>query len=266
MTTTNGGFLRARQHESDGRALVWAERTARRVRVYFGGSIIADSYGVMVLFNGPRPPVYYFPRSDVSLKFVEESDRRELDERLGERAYSSLVVGSRRANDALFYYPQPVTDGPDLSNYVSFVWDAMDSWFEEDQQILRHPRDPYKRVDALNSSRHIRVLVNDTVIADSCRSVLVFETGLAVRYYLPKMDVRMKLLTPTSTRSRCPYKGEAVYWNLDVGDRHFEDIVWSYPAPIPEIPKIDNLLAFFDEKIDVEVDGQLVVRPTHATS
>lgn len=254
----NNRFLRAAQHQIGGEHVVWAEPTARRLRVYFGGALVADSNRAVVLFNGPRVPVYYFPRSDVRLHLMVESHTRELDQRLGERSHASLVVGSHRAEDGLFFYREPIAEGPDLSDYVSFVWDEMDAWFEEDDQIYRHARDPYKRVDALRSSRHVRVLDENTVIADSHRPTIVFETGLSVRYYLPKMDVRMDLLTPTSTRSRCPYKGEAVYWNLDIEGRHFEDIVWSYPSPIPEITKIENLLAFYQEKIDIEVDGHPV--------
>lgn len=262
MTTTNRRFLRATQHEPGGGEIVWAEPTARRVRVFFGGKAIADSNDVTVLFNGPRVPAYFFPRSDVSMEFVEKSDRHETDQRLGERSYGSLRVGSFRAEDALFSYPAPIVDGPDLSEFVSFVWDAMDSWFEEDEQILRHPRDPYKRVDVLHSSRHVRVLVEGSVVANTKRPMLLFETGLPVRYYIPKLDVRMDLLSATSTRTRCPYKGEAVYWSLDVDGHHLEDIVWSYPAPIPEIPKIENLLSFYNEKVDIEVDGRVLVRPT----
>jgi len=261
MTTTNSRYERASQHAPGGGEIVWSEPTARRVRVYFAGTTVADSTSVVVLFNGARVPVYYFPRSDVHLELLEGSDRHEADPRLGERAYASLVVGSRRAEDAVFSYPNPIVDGPDLSDYVSFVWDAMDAWYEEDEQILRHARDPYKRVDVLHSSRHIRVIVDGTIVADSRRPMLLFETGLPVRYYLPKLDVRMDLLTPTATRTRCPYKGEAVYWSLEVAGRRLEDIVWSYPAPIPEIPKIENLLSFYNEKVDIEVDDALLERP-----
>lgn len=265
MVTTDGGYLRATQRAPGGDEIVWAQQTERRIRVYFAGTAIADSKSAMILFNGRRVPVYYFPRIDVRLDLIEESDRREEDPRLGERAYGSIKVGSRRAEDAVFRYPDPINDGPDLSGYVSFVWDSMDAWFEEDQQILRHARDPYKRVDAVPSSRHVRVLIGDTVVADTHRPVVVFETGLSPRYYLPKLDVRLDLLSPTSTRTHCPYKGEAIYWSLDVDDQHLEDVVWSYPAPIPEIPKIENLLCFYQEKIDVEVDGVLIDHPKPTT-
>jgi uncharacterized protein (DUF427 family) len=197
----------------------------------------------------------------VRTDLFEKSAHSETDPRLGERTYDSIVVGAKQAVDAVFRYPKPIADGPDLSEYVSFVWDAVDAWFEEDEQILRHARDPYKRVDVLHSSRHLRVLVNGVVVADTQRPMLLFETGLPVRYYLPKLDVRLDLLTPTATTSRCPYKGEAIYWSLDANGEHLDDIVWSYPSPIPELPKIENLLAFYNEKVDIEIDGTIIDRP-----
>ena len=204
---------------------------------------------------------HFFSRSDIRSDLIEEGPTTESDPRLGDRSYASLVVGERRADRAVVSYREPIPDGPDLSDYVTFVWDAMDAWFEEDEQIFRHARDPYKRVDVLHSSRHIIVRVADTIVADSRRPSLLFETGLPVRYYIPKLDVRLDVLTPTATRSRCPYKGEACYWSIDVNGQHFEDVVWSYPAPIPEIPKIENLLAFYNEKVDIEIDGVAINRP-----
>jgi uncharacterized protein (DUF427 family) len=113
----------------------------------------------------------------------------------------------------------------------------------------------------LHSSRHVQVRIGDVVVADSRRPRLLFETGLPVRYYLPKLDVRQDLLVPTQTRTRCPYKGQAVYWSVQTGAGLLEDVAWSYPAPIPEAPKIENLVAFFDEKVDTVVDGVLRERP-----
>lgn len=261
MTVTNSRHRRAAQHGADGTEIVWAEPTERHVRVFFAGVAVADSSDVLIVFKGGRPPVYYFPTADVRMDLVESTDQRVSDPRLGERFLATLVVEDRRGEGAVFSYPSPIPDGPDLSGYVSFEWDAMDAWFEEDEEILRHPRDPYKRVDVLHSSRHVRVLIDGTVVADTTRPMLLFETGLPIRYYIPKLDVAFEHLSASPTRSRCPYKGEAVYWNVTAGDRVLEDIVWSYPAPIPELPKIENLLSFFNEKVDLEVNGELLERP-----
>jgi uncharacterized protein (DUF427 family) len=262
MPISNARFLRAAQYGPDGAEIVWAEATARRVRVFFAGVAVADSNDVILLFNGRGVPIYFFPRADIRRDLLEADAGIETDPRLGERSFASLVVGTQRADRAVISYSEPIADGPDISAYVTFVWAAMDAWFEEDEQIFRHARDPYKRVDVLHSSRHIVVRVADTIVADTRRPMLLFETGLPVRYYIPKLDVRLDLLHATETRSRCPYKGEACYWSIDANGEHFEDVVWSYPAPIPEIPKIENLLAFYNEKVDIEIDGAAIERPS----
>jgi uncharacterized protein (DUF427 family) len=172
-----------------------------------------------------------------------------------------VVVGDRRAQDAVWAYPTPIDSVAELKDYIAFSWNAVDAWYEEDDEVFVHARDPYHRVDVLNSSRHVEVRVNGVLVADTSRPRLLFETGLPVRYYISKLDVRMDLLTPTATRTRCPYKGEAVYWSVQAGDEAFADIVWSYPYPIPEIPKIENLLAFYNEKVDIAVDGVPQDRP-----
>ena len=119
-----------------------------------------------------------------------------------------------------------------LRNLYAFRWDAMDSWFEEDVEVYTHPRDPYTRVDALPSSRHVVVEVDGVKVADSTHPTLLFETGLPVRYYLPKTDVRFDLLTPTDHHTRCPYKGTASYWTLKLNDVEHHNLVWGYPYPL----------------------------------
>ena len=131
----------------------------------------------------------------------------------------------------------------------------MDAWFEEDEQVFTHPRDPYTRVDILASSRHVRIEVDGVTIAESSKPTLLFETGLPVRYYLPQTHVRMDLLTPTETVTHCPYKGEAGYWSLRVGDDIRADVAWSYRTPLLESQKIAGLVSFYTEKVDLYVDG-----------
>jgi uncharacterized protein (DUF427 family) len=137
----------------------------------------------------------------------------------------------------------------------------MDAWFEEDEQVFTHPRDPYTRVDVLRSSRHVRIEVDGTTVAASGSPTLLFETGLPVRYYLPRPHVRMELLTPRDTVSHCPYKGQAEYWSVRSGQRVYDDLAWSYRSPFPESQKIAGLIAFFDERVDVVVDGVRQERP-----
>jgi uncharacterized protein (DUF427 family) len=137
----------------------------------------------------------------------------------------------------------------------------MDAWFEEDEEVFVHPRDPNKRIDILPSSRHVRVLMNGEVIADSHRPWLLFETSLPTRYYLPKVDVRMDLLEPTGKVTACPYKGDAQYWSVRAGAELVPDIAWSYQRPIPESIRIAGAVCFYNEKVDIEVDGVLLDRP-----
>lgn len=240
---------------------VWVEPNHRRVRVFFGNEAVADSTNVLYLFETNHLPVYYFPRSDVRFDLLEPTGHHTHCPYKGDASYYTVVVGDRRVENAAWAYPEPIASAPDISDYVAFYWDLADSWYEEDEQVFRHARDPYKRVDVLQSSRHVRVLVGGEVVADTHRPRLLFETGLPVRYYIPKLDVRQDLLVPSDKRTRCPYKGEAVYWSLVLGDERLEDVVWSYPAPLPEIPKIENLLSFYNERVDIEVDGGVQPRP-----
>jgi uncharacterized protein (DUF427 family) len=240
---------------------VWTEPNERRVRVFVGGEAVADSSSTVYLFETGHLPVYYFPREDVRFDLLEPSGHRTHCPYKGDASYYTVVVGDRRVENAVWAYPDPLASIPQLADYVAFYWDSADAWYEEDDEVFRHARDPYHRVDVLHSSRHVQVRIGDVVVADSRRPRLLFETGLPVRYYLPKLDVRQDLLVPTQTRTRCPYKGQAVYWSVQTGAGLLEDVAWSYPAPIPEAPKIENLVAFFDEKVDTVVDGVLRERP-----
>jgi uncharacterized protein (DUF427 family) len=236
------------------------EPTQRRVRVMFGGVTIADSRAVMLMLEKKRLAVYYFPARDVRLDLFVPTSYTRVHAGKGEASFYSVQVGERVAEKAAWRFLEP--ERSELKDYVAFYWDKMDAWFEEDDEVYVHPRDPYHRVDVLHSSRHVKVVVGGVVVAETTRPRLLFETGLPTRYYIPKVDTRLDLLTPTNSSTRCPYKGKAAYWSVNVDGKEFKDIVWSYPAPIPECPKIENLLCFYDEKVDaVYVDGELQPRP-----
>jgi uncharacterized protein (DUF427 family) len=240
---------------------VRTEPNLRRVRVFFGGQVVADSSRTVYLFETGHLPVYYFPRGDVRFDLLEPTGHQTHCPWKGDASYYDVVVGAWRMQNAAWAYPTPIDSAAELKDYVAFYWDAADAWFEEDDEVFVHARDPYHRVDVLTSSRHVEVRVNSVLVADTRRPRLLFETGLPVRYYIPKLDVRMDLLEPTGTRTRCPYKGEAVYWSVQTGGEVATDVAWSYPYPIPEIPKIENLLAFYNEKVDISVDGVPQDRP-----
>jgi len=237
------------------------EDSPRRVRGVVGGTTVVDSTRVKLLHEAGHLPVYYFPLSDVRLDLMERSARSTHCPYKGDASYWTIKVGDRVVEDALWTYEDPIPERADIKGYGAFYWNKLDNWYEEDDEVFVHPRDPYRRVDVLNSSRHVRVVLGGETIAETRRPRLLFETRLPTRYYIPKLDVRMDLLQPTDTQTRCPYKGVARYWSVVVGDRRFEDIVWSYPAPIPECPKIENLLAFFNERADIYVDGVLQEKP-----
>jgi uncharacterized protein (DUF427 family) len=242
--------------------VVRTEPSHRRVRVFFGGEVVADSSRTLLLLESKHLPVYYFPREDVRFDLLESTSTSTHCPYKGDASYFTVVAGGKRYEDAVWAYPSPIDSVPELKEYVAFYWEKADAWFEEDDEVFKHPRDPYHRVDVLNSSRHVEVLLDGVLLADSRRPRLVFETGHPVRYYLPKLDVRQDLLVPSDTRTRCPYKGEAVYWSVSSSP----DLVWSYPLPIPEAPKLENLLCFFNEKVDITVDGVPQERPVTAWS
>jgi uncharacterized protein (DUF427 family) len=238
------------------KAGVHIEYSPRRVRTYFGGELIADSDRVLLVYESKRPPAYWFPVDDVRMQHLAMKEHTA-----NGPIRWHVAVGGRIAENAARAYATPADDRVALKDHLTFIWDEMDSWFEEDEEVFVHPRDPYTRVDTVHSSRHVRVEIRGEVVAETRRPVLLFETGLPTRYYIPKQDVRMDLLVPTATMSRCPYKGVARYWSARIGDQTVEDIVWSYPAPIPENPKIENLLSFYNERVDLHVDGVLLERP-----
>ncbi len=238
------------------------ERSPRRVRVLYAGEIVADSNRVMLLHEANHLPVYYFPVEDVRMDLMTPTGHSTHCPYKGVASYWSLRAGGRVAENAAWGYQDPVPESDYLKGYVAFYWNQMDAWFEEDDEVFVHPRDPYHRVDVVNSSRHVQVVVAGAIVAETRRPRLLFETGLPTRYYIPKLDVRMDLLEASDTATRCPYKGTASYWSARIGDVCVRDIAWSYPTPIPECPKIENLVAFFNERVDaLYVDGELMARP-----
>ena len=240
---------------------LYLEDSPRRVRVEFNGETIADSRRVKLLHETGHLPIYYFPREDVRMDLLEESDHATHCPFKGDASYWSVKVGDKVAKNAVWGYPEPLDPSPPLSGLVAFYWDKMDAWYEENEQVFVHPRDPYHRVDVLDSSRHVRVSVNGEVVAETDRPKLLFETGLPPRYYIPPEDVRTEMLVPSDTTTRCPYKGVASYWSAEAGGVRVEDLVWTYQEPIPEAGKIKGHLCFFNERVDLEVDGEEQPRP-----
>jgi uncharacterized protein (DUF427 family) len=238
------------------------EQSPRRVRVQFNGEWIADSTSAHLLFETRHLPVYYFPRTDVRLDLMTPTEHHTFCPCKGTASYWTVRVGDRVSENAVWGYPDPYDEVAAIADFVAFYWDRVDHWYEEDEEIFVHPRDPYKRVDVIASSRHVQVVLGGEIVADTRRAHFLFETRLPTRYYIPPADVRMDLLAPSDKTTACPYKGRARYWSARIGGQEYPDIVWGYPEPIPECPKIKDLLSFFNEQVDeIRVDGKAVPRP-----
>jgi uncharacterized protein (DUF427 family) len=238
------------------------EPSPRRVRVKFNGEIVADSTQAHLLFETRHLPVYYFPRCDLRTEFLTPTAHHTFCPYKGEASYWSVAVNGKVAENAVWSYPDPFAEVEAIKDFAAFYWNRMDAWYEEDDEVFVHPRDPYKRVDVLNSSRHVRVVLGGETVAETRRARFLFETRLPTRYYIPAEDVRGGVLVPSAKITACPYKGTARYYSVRIGDKLFEDIVWFYPEPIPECPKIKDYLCFFNEAVDaIEIDGVALPRP-----
>ena len=235
----------------ENRKRVRTESGRRRIRTYLGGEIVADTVAPLLVWEKPYYPVYYFPVAAVRAELTPTGETKRSPSRGEATLYTVSTSGAKAVGAAYRHLDSPVEE---LRDYVAFDWDAMRAWFEEDEEVFIHPRDPYRRVDALPSSRHVVVRVDGVVVADSRRPTILFETGLRPRYYLPPDDVRVDLLTPTDSRTGCPYKGFARYWSLTVDGTEHTDLVWAYDDPFPESAPVKGLMCFYDERVDLEVD------------
>jgi uncharacterized protein (DUF427 family) len=236
------------------------ETGAKRVRAYLGGEPVADTIRPLLVWEVPYYPTYYFPAGDVREELLEREDGVRHSPSRGDATTFTVRAGGRRAvGGALRYESSPIEQ---LREAIRLEWDAMDAWFEEDEEVYTHARSPYTRIDILASSRHVRVEVDGVTIADSTSPRLLFETGLSTRFYLPKPHVRLDLLESSQTVTHCPYKGQAQTWSVRAGERLHEDLAWSYPTPLPESQNIAGLIAFYDEKVDLFLDGVRQERPS----
>jgi uncharacterized protein (DUF427 family) len=248
----------ARTRNARGRVRV--EHGAKRVRAYVDGELVADTTHPLLVWEKPYYPAYYIPIDDVRMELLEaDGDFVHSPSRGNGRTFTLRAGGKEVATAAMRYEESPLEE---LRDAVRLDWDAVDAWFEEDEQVFTHPRDPYTRIDILPSSRHVRVEVDGVTIAESAKPTLLFETGLPTRYYLPKTHVRLGLLTPTDTVSHCPYKGQAEYWSVRAGEKDHADLAWSYRTPLPESQRMAGLISFYNEKVDIFVDGVLQERPS----
>jgi uncharacterized protein (DUF427 family) len=236
------------------------ERVPRRIRAVHHGALVLDTTNALYVWEWANYPQYYVPRADVREDLLVTEGLTEDSTRGTSVLYSFASAAPPRPTVARLL-AEPVR--ADLADTFRFEWEAMDAWFEEDEEVFVHPRHPYTRVDALRSDREVLVELEGLVLARSSHPVLVFETGLPTRYYLDRLDVDFTHLVPSDTVTSCPYKGTtSAYWSVDAGGRTEPDLAWAYDFPTAPLQPVAGLVAFYNEKVDLTVDGVRLDRPT----
>ncbi|KAF8626929.1 hypothetical protein AX17_006430 [Amanita inopinata Kibby_2008] len=227
------------------------EQSPRRVRLYFGGVCLIDTKSAKFVWQTKYYPLYFFVEQDLPkayLKAVEET---------AEKVVYDVAIGGKTAPGSLTLHRSG-----DLKGLFTIKFSSMDHWFEEGEEIFVHPKDPYKRVDVLQSSRNVRVEINGVEVANTRAPRFLYETMLPTRTYIPKVDCRLDLLEESQLTTQCPYKGEANYYHVKLPSQEkFENVVWWYRSPLPECGAVKGYLSFYDEKVDVFIDGEKQPRP-----
>lgn len=237
------------------------EPTARWIRVRAGDTVLADSKRAHLLaWYGPGMlPTYCLPPEDVRTDLLRPSALPSTGP--GPTGDHDVHVGDQVLERAARLFRDGAAPLDALDGHWTFTWGGGLSWFEEALEVHVHARDTAKRIDVLPSDRHVRMEVDGEVVASSRRPHALFETMMPTRWYLPPEDVRQELLVPSDSVSRCPYKGTASYRSLRIGGTLHADMAWSYAEPVLECPRIAGLVAFYDEKVDLVLDGVLQPRP-----
>jgi uncharacterized protein (DUF427 family) len=247
--------------ESTAPQLINVLHSPKRIRVKFSGRTIADSRNVLVLRSNHFLPIYFFPAASVDRSALKPSEHSQPHPVGGETTYWDLETGEKASPNAAWSFVAPPDENlSPLAGRIAFTWKAVDQWFEEEEEVFVHARDPYARIDVLQSSSHVQIWFDGELIADSHRPVLLFETHLPTRFYLHPDDIRLDRLVASDTTTRCPYKGIASYWSGRRADGSVRpDIAWSYRDPIAEMPRIKGLIAFYPQAVDrIHLDGEPV--------
>jgi uncharacterized protein (DUF427 family) len=231
--------------------LLFAEPLRRRMRVLFGGQWLADSEDVVLLHEPGHYPVAFFPLADVREDVLVPEDRTTQHRELGATAWFDVRAGDARARRAAWRYTDLPEHAAVLRDRVAFAWRSMDAFYEEDERIVGHAADLYHRNDIRQTSRHVVVRDGDRVVADTRAPVVLYESGFAPRWYVPREDVDASALTPVPGQTFCPYKGLASYY--DVGQR--KGAAWSYLEAWPEVARVSGFVSFEPDVIDVYIDG-----------
>jgi len=241
--------------------LLYAERLRRRMRVRFGGAWIADSENVVLLFEPGRYPMAYFPEGDVSADTLQRTEYTTHHHELGVTSWYVVRRGDKSAPRGAWQHTNLPDYASELRARVAFAWPAMDAFYEEDERIVGHAADSYHRIDIRQTSRHLVVRHRDRIIAGTKRPMVLYESGFAPRWYVPRADIDESVLTALERKTFCPYKGLCSYY--DIGDAHLA--AWSYPDAYPEVRRISNLVSFEPDIVTVHLDDkQLRLEPGQA--
>jgi uncharacterized protein (DUF427 family) len=225
----------------------------RRVRAVLGGETVLDTRDGSLLHETGILPQLYVPRADVRFGLLEATDHTTHCPFKGDASYWTVRAGERVAENAVWGYPEPNEAAPWLRDHVAVYWKAMDGWFDEDEQVYGHLRDPYHRVDVRDASVHVRVTLGGELIAESRRPKVLSETGLPNRFYLPAEDVVPGVLEPSAKHTHCPYKGDASYHTVSAGGRRVQDAAWFYPEPLEEATRVRDHVCFLGDGIETEI-------------
>lgn len=240
--------------------------TDRRVRAEIGGIVVADTPHAHMGVGGYRPPVYelgtwWFERAAVRTDLLRDSSHRTVCEVRGPARYWDVITPGRAVANGAYAYPEAPAGWEALRDLITFRWNDVDHWYEEDQEVFVHPRGPNHRVDVCRSSRHVRIELDGRLLAESRRPLAVFETGMPTRWYLPRADVRLEHLRATATRTQCPYKGIAGYYAVRAAGNEIADLAWTYTFPVVECRRLAQHICFFNERVDITLDGIAQPRP-----
>ena len=241
---------------------LYLEPSPKRVRVFVGGSVVADSRDAFMLHESGHQPVYYFPPSDVDMSRMAASDHATSCPTKGDASHYTITAGSTVVENGAWSYPSVVDGAPErLAGLIAFYFDKVERWMEEDEEIVGHPRDPYHRIDVLACSDRFRVLKRGELLAETTRALALFESNLPTRYYFPREDV-VAGLEDSDTHTICPYKGTASYFTVRLADGTLvKDLVWYYPEPRADASRVTGLVCFYNERIEIERNGVMLERP-----
>jgi uncharacterized protein (DUF427 family) len=232
--------------------LLYVEPLRRRMRVLFGGKWIADSEHALLLFEPGHYPMAYFPETEISPGSLQRSEHSTRHPDLGTTSWYTVHAGEKSVPRGAWQHTDLPVHAKDLQGRIAFAWPLMDAFYEEDERIMGHAADSYHRIDIRQSFRHLVVRHGEQLIADTKRALVLYESGFAPRWYVPRDDTNESALTRVEHQTFCPYKGLCSYYDVD--DAHLA--AWSYPDAYPQVGRISDLISFEPEIVSVELDGK----------